>query len=234
MSHGAVMCVSVIGSPRCTSKSSRGCGGNGQYNTSVLLDCRGRRETVGVAALPGSAVMRTIPSIKTLLAHPWGLGSLRGRSTARRQRARGASVQRGSSFELTSFLYAARASCELPCRTARSISKRVVRRSRRWNEICMRAYIGMSRGLLLLLAVICCRRETTAFSLFPAATPAPSPPPSPAAALDIHATAIVSIARLQAAEVEPRPYPHLVRVLQLRPYPPFGQKVSLGFRAGVR
>jgi hypothetical protein len=129
MSHGAVMCVSVIGSPRCTSKSSRGCGGNGQYNTSVLLDCRGRRETVGVAALPGSAVMRTIPSIKTLLAHPWGLGSLRGRSTARRQRARGASVQRGSSFELTSFLYAARASCELPCRTARSISKRVVRRS---------------------------------------------------------------------------------------------------------
>ena len=38
----ALLCCAVSGTPRCTAESSRGCGGNA--HTSVLLDCRGRRE----------------------------------------------------------------------------------------------------------------------------------------------------------------------------------------------
>jgi hypothetical protein len=68
--------------------------------------------------------------------------------------------------------------------------------------------------LLVVAVVIVCHRETTAAH----ATPPPPPfqPPDnrstpEQAALDLQATAIVSIARLQAAVVELEPFPHLVR-----------------------
>jgi hypothetical protein len=68
--------------------------------------------------------MRTIHPFKTLLAHPWRLGSLRGR-TARLQRERRVWCSMDSSCELLSSLDPASRSvhgCEVPCRTLRSIS----------------------------------------------------------------------------------------------------------------
>jgi hypothetical protein len=53
--------------------------------------------TTGVARIH-TPVMCTIPPFKTLLAHPWGLGRLRGRTAFRRERRVGCSMD--SSCEL--------------------------------------------------------------------------------------------------------------------------------------
>ena len=70
----------------------------------------------------------------------------------------------------------------------------------------------MRGSSLLLLAVVTCWREITAWGAAPAPQRSTFEQARAAeeAALDLQATAIVSIARLQAAVVELEPFPHLV------------------------
>jgi hypothetical protein len=73
--------------------------------------------TTGVARIH-TPVMCTIQPLKTLLAHPWGLGRLRGRTAFHRERRVGC-----SSSELLSALdhvWKSVHCCWMPCRTLRS------------------------------------------------------------------------------------------------------------------